>query len=341
MKPEDVRRKAREVIDKEKWWDMLSHFIDVLRINIFVIDSEGSIILPPEKGRYGGRLLTDPSLKFDLAEDSINVDKQFEQQGSFLEAYNRFGLNSFAISIKAEEGQVIAYMIIGPVVLNKRLSGAEYEEMAEKYNCDKSDLLSELGGIRVVSNIMVNSILELLSEIVRDNVELSLRKKELAKIRLDMDGALSEEFTKKAQEIYSTVYLDGLLATLLDVALKMTNAECGSIMVKDPKGEELTIKASRGLDIQKTHGIRIKMGEGIAGTAAQENTSFVIHGTEGDSRIKHFLKRPEIKEALVMPLKDEDRVFGVLSLHTKKEGGKIEGSLDNLQYLSQLLSSAF
>ena len=57
---EEELNRLREVIDKEKWWDMLSHFIDVLRINIFVVDGQGQIILPPEKGRYGGRLLTDP-----------------------------------------------------------------------------------------------------------------------------------------------------------------------------------------------------------------------------------------------------------------------------------------
>ncbi|MBN1870062.1 MAG: PocR ligand-binding domain-containing protein [Candidatus Omnitrophica bacterium] len=339
MNPEELKKLARQVIDKEKWWDMLSHFIDVLRMNIYVIDAQGGMILPPERTRYGGRLLTDRHLKFDLADDSINLDKQFEKYGAYLESYNRYGLNSFAIPIRIDNERVIAYLVIGPVILNKRLSASEYEEMAEEYGADKGELLNELGGVRVLSNIMVNSILDLLSEIVRDNVELSLRKSELNKIKSEM-GVLSEEFSETAQEIYSAVYLDGLLATLLDVALKMTNAECGSIMVKDPKADGMTIKASRGLDLQKIHGVTVKMGEGVAGIAAQENTPFIIHGTEGDNRIKPFLKRPDIKEALVMPLHDKDHVFGVLNLHTKREGGKIEGNINNLQYLSKLLSSA-
>lgn len=339
MNPKELRQLAREVINKEKWWDMLSRFIDVLHINIFVIDNCGFIVLPPEEGRYGGRLLTDQSLKFDLMDDSIDVEKQFERHGVYLESCNRFGLNSFAIPIKCEKDQIIAYMIIGPVVLNRRLSGSDYEEMAEEFGCNKSELLSELGGIRVVSNIMINSILDLLSEIVKDNIELSLRERDSQKVVSGQDG-MSEELSAAAQEIYSSVYFDGLLATLLDVALKMTNAECGSIMIKDAQQGDLTIKASRGLDSQITQKVTVKLGEGIAGIAAEEDTSFVIHGTEGDDRIKHFLKRPDIKEALVMPLKDKEQIFGVLNLHTKKEGGKIEGSLNNLQYLSELLSSA-
>lgn len=339
MSSKDYRQLAREVINKEKWWDLLSRFIDVLRINLFVVDNQGLIILPPEEGRYGGRLLTDHSLKFDLVDDSVHVDAQFERNGDFLEAYNRFDLHSFAIPINTD-GQIIAYMVVGPVVLNKRLSGSDYEAMAVKFGCDKGDLLNELGGIRVVSNIMINSILDLLSEIVRDNIELSLRKKELSEIKSDMGGGI-KEFTEKANEIYSTVYFDELLVTLLDVALKMTKAECGSIMVKDVRQNELTIKASRGLDSEKVQNARIKLGEGIAGIAAQVNESFIIHGTEGDNRIKPFLKRPEIKEALVMPLSKHEDVFGVLSLHTERDGGKIDANLENLQYLSKLMSVAF
>lgn len=339
MNPGELRRLAQEVINKEKWWDMLSRFIDVLRINIFVVDNRGLIILPPEEGRYGGRLLTDRSLKFDLVDDTVDMDKQFEQQGgAFLESCNHYGLNSFAVPVKVGE-RIIAYMIIGPVILNKRRASSDYEQMAAEAGCDKAALLDELGGIRVVSNIMVNSILDLLSEIVRDNVELSLKKKELREIRTGGE-ALSEEFTEAAQEIYSTVCFDELLGTLLDVALKMTGAQCGSIMVEDARHEELTIKASRGLDAEKIQGARVKLGEGIAGVAARENTAFVIRGTEGDNRIKHFLKRPDIKEALVMPLRDKAGVFGVLNLHTKSGGAQIGGNLRNLEYLSELLASA-
>jgi len=339
MNSKEFRQLAREVINKEKWWDMLSRFIEVLRINIFVVDSRGLVILPPEERRYGGRLLTDKKLKFDLLSDSIDIDKQFEPHGMFFEACNHYNLSSFAIPIKIEGGQTVAYMVIGPVILNKRLSGSDYEAMAEEQRCDKGELLSELGGIRVTSNVMISSILDLLSEIVRDNIELSLKKKELNRIKNVSEG-VNTEFTETAKEIYSTVYLDGLLATLLDVALKMTDAECGSIMVQDENQDELTIKVSRGLSTQATQNTKVKFGEGVAGIAARDNTSFIIRGTEGDNRIKKYLKRPDIKEALVMPLSNEKKVFGVLNLHTKKEGGKIKASFNNIKYLSELLSSA-
>lgn len=342
MSTDDFRELAREVINKQKWWDMLSRFIDVLRINIFVVDQKGLVILPPEEQRYGGRLLTDKSLKFDLMSDTVDVSRQFDLHGTFYESSNRYQLSCFAVPIRLEGGQVIAHMVVGPVILNKRLSGADYEAMAEQFGADRAELLNELGGVRVVSNVMINSILDLLSEIVRDNIELSLRRKELDKMKSNGSSQISEGFADTAQEIYTTVYLDGLLATLLDVALKMTNAECGSIMVREPDSDELTIKASRGLDAQLAKTAKVKIGEGVAGVAAKENASFVIRGREeADNRIRPYLQRPDIKEALVMPLVSNDKVFGVLNLNTKSGEGQIDANLSNLKYLSELLSSAF
>ena len=340
MNQDQLRQYAQDIISKQKWWDILSRFIDVLRINIFIVDNQGKIILPPEEGSCGGRLLSDRSLGFDLLSDSAGLVKNFEQNGSSLHSINRFQLHSFALPIKVEKNQVIAFMIIGPVILNKKLDNAEYEKMAKSYGVNSAELLSEIGGIRVVSNVMINSILELLSEIVRDTVDLSIKEKELDQLKYGQ-GAFSEEIDQVAREIYSIVRVDELLVALLDVALKMTNTECGSIMVMDDKQGVLTVKVSKGIETKNIEKIKVKLGEGIAGLAAKENEVFVINDQSSDNRITHLLKRPEIKYSLVMPLMGKNRVFGVLNLHTKSEESKIQDNLDNLQYLSRLIASTF
>ena len=95
--------------------------------------------------------------------------------------------------------------------------------------------------------------------------------------------------------------------------------------------------------VQHTH---LKLGEGIAGLAAKNNSPFLLKGDQvkddqGENRIKHLLKRPEIKQAIVIPLSSKNKVYGVLNLHTKKEEPKIEDGLENLQHLSKLISAAF
>lgn len=334
MPEKKSRQLAREIINKEKWWDLLSRFIDVLRINMFIVDRHGLIVLPPEEDKYGGKLLTDPSRGFDLLHTQHFLE-QFKAQGKYLESINRFNLRSFAIPIKYPKDHIIAYLIVGPLILNKRLISEQYDQLAHEHHLDINELTNEINEIRVVSNVMLNSILDLLTDIIRDNVQLSLATER------QQPPNLSQAINQVADEIYATVRLDELLATLLDTALKMTETECGSIMIQDDKTHDLTIKVSRGLDPQKLEHTRVKLGEGICGLAAKENASFLINGQQGDHRISHLLKRSDIKHSLVMPLVKKNKTYGILNLHTKKDVDHLSQNLDNLQYLSQLLSSAF
>ncbi len=339
MDPVKLKETIQKVINKEKWWDILSRFIDVLHINIFIIDSEGRVVLPPEEGKYGGGLLTNPKLGFDVVMSASNIIQKFKNNGLYLEYVNKYGLSAYAIPINIESKNTIAYMIVGPLVLNRKMDIHRYEELVKEAGINANEFLNQIRENRVVSNIMLNSILDLLSEIIKDNVELSLRGK-FIKPAVEEDEALNE-INKFAQEIYSTVRLDELLVTLLDVALKMTDSECGSIMVADEKNRDLAVKVSRGLKDEHTVETRVKMENSIAGIAFRDNSAFFINGQQGDNRIKHLLKRPEIKQALVIPLMSKDRIIGVLNLHTKKEESKIKDNFDNLQYLTKLLSSVF
>ena len=281
----------------------------------------------------------DKSLGMDLFNDPENFDQQFQNVGSVLESRNKYELYNYAIPVKVQDN-IIGYVMVGPVILNRRLEREQYVQMAQENGIDPEYLIGNMNEIRVLSNIMMNSIFNLLSEIVKNNVDLSLRETPATSVTENSKN-LPKEFDKIANEIYSTVRLDELLVTLLDVALKMTETECGSIMVYDEKQGYFTIKVSKGLDNKKIQEARVKLGEGIAGLAASENSHFLIKGKKGDNRIKHLLNRPEIKHSLVLPLTSKNRVFGVLNLHTYQDRDKIQDNLDNLKYLSQLLSSAF
>lgn len=339
---EELRRQlCEQVIRKDKWWDLLSRFIDVLRINLFVVDYNGRMVLPPEPQKYGGKLLLEKALRFDCLEKLADIPKHFVRQGSFWEARHRYDLTVYAIPIEVRK-QTIAYVVAGPVRWHKA-GGRQIEAWAEALEVDTAALTGELNELRVVSHVMINSILDLLAEMIHNHVELTLRELKNGEPHLEEEPAAWEEAAlgNVADEIYSDVRLDELLVTLLDVALKMTETEAGSIMVLDETDQSLTIKVSKGLASRYAQKGRTKLGEGIAGIAAAEKKPFLIEGQKGDSRIQHLLKRPGIKKSLVMPLEVRDRIFGVLNLHTNKAADRITDNLDNLQYLTRLLSSAF
>ena len=342
MPSEELRKLTEELIIKEKWSDFLKRFIDVLKINMFIVDYEGQAIIPPgqngDRGRYGGEFL-EKTFKFDLSGQKSNLIEGFKTSGSYLESVDSLNLHTFAIPVKADKGRIIAYMIAGPVILNKRDSTEFYIDRSQRLGLDYADFLGVIQEVRVVSFVSIKAILDLLSEVVRDIVQLNLEKKTLHQKRFDKN-ILPKEIVDAAKGLYSKIHLDELLITILDTALNLTQAECGSIMFLDEKSHKLSIKVSRGIDETFVRKARIKVGEGVAGMAADKNESFMISGVKAESRIKPFLKRPEIKQAAVIPLSAKDKVFGVLNIHTKKENGHIFETEEKLHNFSRLISAA-
>jgi hypothetical protein len=341
MRSDRLNQLIQQYINKDKWWDVVTRFVDVLRINMFMVDAEGHMILPPEESRYGGRLLTDAGLGYDFVTSGRGVIQQFERHGHYLESANRYDLRSYALPITSLKDEPVAYLIIGPVILSARLELSRYHELAQELGTPADALLEAAMQIRVVSHLMMKSILDLLSEIIKDNIELNVKQKELEQMQ-SSQFSRNPKANRIVQEIFSTVRVDELLATMLDVAMKMTDAEGGSIMVLDEKQEVLNLKVSRGLDMDLVSP-RQKMGEGVAGLVAQAGIPFIIdqdRSTPTNNRIQHLLKRPEIKKSVVIPLIVRDKIFGVMNLHTKQPDTlKMEESVDNLKYLSNLLSS--
>lgn len=293
-------------IDHDQWRDILRHFADVLQMNIFIVDCNGGILLAPEEGK-------------SEREEAQGLDK-FEKHGNYLEFKHHFGVHSFALPMNGKDGNAIAYMMVGPVNLNKRPASVSKNEPP------------------IVSLETIKSILDLLKEISRYILELSFEEQRFSKMRFNRE-ILPAQVSEAAHDIYSSICLDELLVTLLDTALSLLKVECGSIMVLDQ--EKLIIKVSRGIDAHLTKDTPMKIGDGIAGLALKENTSFVINGTKSDHRIKHLLKRPEIKHSLVMPIGSDNNVFGVLNLHTKVEKNNItDENLSTVTNLSRLTSAA-
>ena len=331
-----------ELIDKDKWFDFLRRFVDVLRINIFMVDQEGRMLIPPYRNgerSFGGDFLIN-TFGFDFSGKKGEFWSKFEKTGPYLEAKDAFDFRIFAIPIMVDKNNTLAYVIVGPVILNKRLDSEEYLKIAGNINLKNDQLLDIVNEIRIFSFVTVKAILDLLSEVFKDVIELNLEKRRLQETRFNRE-ILPKEVSDAAQEMYMDIHLDELLVTILDVALNLTKAECGSIMILDEKSGELTIKVSRGLRETEVKKARLKLGEGISGLSAQENKPFIISSKEdADSRIQSLLRRPDIKEAVVMPLSIKNRVFGVLNLHTKSEDTRIETSLENLQHINRLISTA-
>ena len=130
-----------------------------------------------------------------------------------------------------------------------------------------------------------------------------------------------------------------LLNALLDVAFEISGADIGSIMVYDKVNKELRIHVSRGIADEIVKKARVKLGSGISGIAAKEGEPFLLDEDTTDNRIRPYFNRPYISSSMVIPLKAENRVMGVMNLGALKTSS-VRFNKGNINLMSKLADLA-
>lgn len=120
--------------------------------------------------------------------------------------------------------------------------------------------------------------------------------------------------------IAATSDINALANFLLDRAIEYTNAEKGSLMLINERGE-LYILAARGFEMLFIESYKIKMGEGIAGVVAQNRIPVLVEDIDQDERFKKKKRdRYKTKSFISCPMISRDRVLGVININDKKDG---------------------
>jgi HD-GYP domain-containing protein (c-di-GMP phosphodiesterase class II) len=125
---------------------------------------------------------------------------------------------------------------------------------------------------------------------------------------------------KVSHIIRATNNINALSNIILDLAIEYANAEKGSLMLINGKGE-LYIVAARGFDIHFIETYRVKMGEGIAGIIAQNRSPVLVEDIEKHELFKQKKRdRYKTKSFISCPLISRDKLLGVININDKKEG---------------------
>jgi len=314
----------KKIKTNQRLEQILLNFIDVLRINIFIVDNAGNPVLMPRSSGLGWNL---SACKRGILQDlgTPQFLARFHKEGHYLLSVDPFELQSFAIPIPSEI-QATGYLIVGPVVLNKRLEPSRYQEIALDFGLNLHQFTESLNEIRVVSFNSLKSILDLLFDLSQYAIKV---------IDKDNSSVKDDHFLIENHQY--------IFKILLDLTMALTQAECGSIMLFDKTAGELHIKVHKGLGTQNVEDVRVKIGEGIAGIAAQDKTPFVINeGSSVNNRIKHLLKKPELKCAIVLPIVDENNhLIGVINVATRQAGSVLAANSGQmLKTLANITSSA-
>ena len=140
--------------------------------------------------------------------------------------------------------------------------------------------------------------------------------------------------------------LKRLLKVILSTAIETLGAEKGSLMLYDSYSNELVVKVVYGLPIKETEerindGLyectRIKVGEGIAGSAFQTRQAIITNLGSNDPR---FLQSEfsNVSSILCIPLIVKEETIGIINITNKKDGKFF--NQDDLEFMCALANQA-
>jgi len=122
------------------------------------------------------------------------------------------------------------------------------------------------------------------------------------------------EFSKTVVSAYD---MDSLLTAVLQKINGLIPARNWSLLLLDPQTQELYFAVVVGVDAELIKGIRLKLGEGIAGTVALTGESVIIPDVQQDGRfcskvdeVTGFITR----SIIALPLKVREKIIGVFEV---------------------------
>ncbi|HEV7499407.1 MAG TPA: GAF domain-containing SpoIIE family protein phosphatase [Vicinamibacteria bacterium] len=116
------------------------------------------------------------------------------------------------------------------------------------------------------------------------------------------------------KETSSILDLDELLQRVAEVVKRVIDYEMFGILLLDEEKGELVLRKAVSYGATKEKKTRIKLGEGLTGTAAVTKQPILVGDVQSDRRYLPLI--PETRSELVVPLVHKDRVVGVFDLES-------------------------
>jgi sigma-B regulation protein RsbU (phosphoserine phosphatase) len=142
--------------------------------------------------------------------------------------------------------------------------------------------------------------------------------------------------------ISSSLEIDTILENVMTISKKVMNADASSLMRIDEKTNELIYQVAQGSVGEKLKKeVRLKMGQGIAGTVAEEGKPLLLE--DAYTHPKFFRGNDEAtgyrtKSMITVPLKVGNRVTGVAQVINRLDGKPFDQ--DDLELFISLSSMA-
>ena len=131
-------------------------------------------------------------------------------------------------------------------------------------------------------------------------------------IRLQVEPLLLEV----ADVVNSTLDLDTTLRRVAELVRKVIDYQIFAILLLNEKAQELHIRFQVGYPREIADRIRIKVGEGVTGLAAQRREAVLVNDVTQESQYINAV--PNVCSELAVPLIVKNRVIGVINIEAEQ-----------------------
>ena len=317
------------LVEPPRWQRLQDHFASVLGVLIRTIGPAHELLVNPS---------WPASLEAERAITWLKIGDELDQLVPLTDPPQAassvtmpLGVTYAVVPIRATSEGLIAYFVIGPMVVGVREDELEFRQRVSAMGLDAQSLWPLILSLRLYTFSGIRSALNLMEEVGTSIVQLAYQAKQLATIL---------PAKSKVDQAVVAYHTDRILHSLLEAATLATKADGGSVMVYDAGGETLQIKVAEGLSDDVMASTRLKRGEGLAGLAAAGRHILLIDAQTADERLKSRMNRPELVSALIAPLTQDanQEPLGVLNLRTANAQRRF--TQEHVELLRRLLDLA-
>ena len=125
-----------------------------------------------------------------------------------------------------------------------------------------------------------------------------------------------------ADVVNTTLDLDTTLRRVAELVRRVIDYEIFALLLVNEKAQDLRIRFQVGYAREVAERVRIKIGEGVTGQAAQRREAILVDDVS--QHPEYISAAPDVRSELAIRLIVKNRVIGVLNPETH-EAGRIKG----------------
>ncbi|HTJ87427.1 MAG TPA: GAF domain-containing protein [Terriglobales bacterium] len=133
-------------------------------------------------------------------------------------------------------------------------------------------------------------------------------------MQTELQSRIEPLLLEVADVVNTTLDLDTTLRRVAELVRKVIDYEIFGILLLNEKTQELYFRFSLGHSREVAERIRIKVGEGVTGTAAQRREAVLVGDVSADSR--YISAVPGVRSEIAVPLIIKNRVIGVIDIES-------------------------